>query len=1065
MQGRTRLSLIAFAFSALLLKAADPTGTISGSVVDPSGASVATARVTVLNLGTGYTRNQLTGADGSFVFPLLPTGIYSVTVDAQGFRRHEQKGVEVKTDQSSSVPISLQIGAAADSVTVQADAQMVETRSGALSQVVTAQKIVELPLDGRNAASLILLAPGTADLNAGNAGGSGDTIQTATYPGSQSISTNGARADTVNYNLDGGSNQDHYTNVNNPFPNPDAVDEFSVQTNSYNAEYGRGSGAIVNVVTKSGTNAFHGTAFEFFRNGDLNARNFFAERHDELKRNQYGGTFGGPIARDKLFFFGTYQGTQLRDVQAGNSTTVLTAAQRAGDFSSVSRQIVNPFTKQPYPGNQIPVGDFAPASAKLLQSIPTATSPDGLVLFDRPVRDHENQFMGRVDYNLTKQRLYGRYLYSRYGRDAFTGDGDLIASNRGFDLFDQSASVNHTYNFSPGLINSAIFSYNRNDGAILSGAPFGFADLGIPVAQSSPPEMTVAVSGYFSIGTGHPGHFNRWNYHFTDSIHWIRGAHEFAFGGDFMRMDVDLINTYRQNGNYRFRGTSYSGDPRTDFLLGYTDRYIQGGGEYAQRRGNLGSLFVQDNFRAGRGLVLNLGLRWDPFVPYHDERGRTECFLPGLKSTRFPNAPAGYLYAGDPGCPDGGFLSSWAQIAPRFGFAYNVAGHSNTTIRGGWGLFYQPPFVEAFNNMVDSAPFSPQVQLFRVPLMNPYVGTPNPFPAQYAPRIPGPDVTFDLPLSLAVSYQHDWKPSRVMNWNLTVEHQFRSDILVRAGYVASKGTHLGYNTDVNAPLPSATATADNEDARRPYTNFLQVTQDVSGANSIYNSLQLSFEKRFSRGFSVGANYTYGRSLDWVSYLTDLDGINVINPYNVRAYRGPSDYNLPHRFVLNYVWQLPSPSHGLARAILGGWQSTAIWNWQSGFPLNITAGEDFSFSLPEVGNDQADVVSQPHYTSGSRAQRIAQWFSTSSFTTPQPNHFGNAGRNILVGPGTFNINASAHKVFSITERVKLQYRAEFFNAINHPNLDNPDTTVEDSNFGRITGAQSPRIIQMALKLMF
>jgi|SRR5579871_277956 len=1063
------MKLIAFVACCLLMsslaRAADPTGTIAGTVLDPSGASIVGARIIVTNTGTGFTREGTTGSDGGFVFPLLPVGIYNLTVDSSGFRRYEQTGIEVKTDQSSTVAVSMQIGAANESVTVEANAEMVQTRSGALSQVIGQQKIIELPLNGRNAAALVLLAPGTADLTAGNSGGSGDTIQTASYPGAQSITTNGARADTVNYNLDGGSNQDHYTNVNNPFPNPDALEEFSVQTNSYNAEYGRGSGAVVNVVTKSGTNELHGSAFEFLRNGAMNARNFFADKHDELKRNQFGGSLGGPILRDRLFFFGTYQGTQLRNIAAGNTATVLTPAERGGDFSSVSQPLVNPFTGDPFAGNQIPTSLFSPVTQKLLPLIPVPSTPDGFISFDRPIHDQENQFMGRVDYNLHNQRIYGRYFYSKYIRDAVVGKQNLLASYRGYTDLDQSVSFSHTENFSPSLLNSFVFSYNRITGTIVSGAPFSFTDLGVDIASTTPPELTISVNGYFSVGTGHPGNFNRQNYHIADSAHWIRGAHEIAIGGDFMHMGVDLINTYRQNGNYRFRGTSHSGDQRVDFLLGYADRFIQGGGEYALRRGNLGSLFVQDNYRTTRNLVLNLGLRWDPFVPYSDQKGRTECFLPGLQSSRFPNAPSGYLYAGDAGCPRGGFESSWWQFAPRFGFAYNVGGKGKTTVRGGWGMFYQPPFVEAFNNMVDSAPFSPQIQLFRVSFANPYAGTANPFPAQYAPQIPPSQVAFDLPLSLAVSYQHTWKPSRVMNWNLTVEHQLRNDLVVRVGYVASKGTHLGYNTDVNAPLPSPDATADNEDARRPYQLFHQVTQDVSGANSIFHSLQASLEKRFSHGVTVSANYTWGRSIDWVSYLTDLDGINVINPYNVRAYRGVSDYNVPQRFVLNYLWQIPGPKTGLSHGVLGGWETTAIWNWQSGFPLNITAGDDYSYSLPEVGDDQADVISKPHYTSGRRGDRIAKWFTTDSFVAPQPNHFGNVGRNTLVGPGTFNIDFAVHKAFSFRERFKTQFRVEFFNVLNHTLLNNPDTTLSDDNFGRITDARDPRIVQLGLKFNF
>ena len=1042
---------------------ADPTGTIAGTVLDPSGAAVVGAKVTATAQATGLTRQTVSAVDGGYVFPLLPVGIYTVSTEATGFRRSEQKGIQVEADKASTVSISLQIGATNETISVEANAELVETRAGALSKVISQQNIIELPLNGRNAASLVLLAPGTSDLTAGNARGSGDTQQTATYPGGQSISSNGARADDINYNLDGGSNQDHYTNVNNPFPNPDAVEEFSVQTNSYSAEYGRGAGAIVNVVTKSGTNQLHGSAFEFLRNGDLNARNFFASTHDFLKRNQFGGSAGGPVKKDRLFFFGTYQGTYLRNVSLGNTATVLTDAQRQGNFSSLTRQLVDPTTGQPFPGNIIPAASIDPVTAKLLKYVPTSPRADAFINFDRPVDDTEHQVMGRVDYNLNNQRFYGRYLRSAYTRDAVPGTTSLIAAKGGFTDLDQSASFSHTYNIRPTLLNSFIFSYNRINGTIISGAPFSFADVGIPIAHSTPAELALTVTGYFSFATGHPGAFNRQNFHFSDSLHWIRGRHEIAIGGDFMKMQVDLINTYRQNANFRFRGTSYSGDPRADFLVGVVDRFIQGGGEYAQRRGTLGSAFVQDNYRASSKLVLNLGFRWDPFHPYSDVKGRTECYRPGLVSQKFPNAPKGYLFEGDPGCPSGGSEAAYWLFAPRLGFAYNIDGKGKTVIRGGTGMFFQPPFVEAYNNMVDSAPWSPQVQIFNVPFDNPYKAYPNPFPAQYAPFIPPSNVAFILPPSLAVSYTPDWRPARTLSWNLTVEHQLPGELLVRAGYVGSKGTHLGYNSDVNAPLPGPGATASNESQRRPDQNFQELIQDISGGNSIYNSLQVSVEKRFAHGFALSANYTFAKTIDEVSYLTDLCGVNSINPYNVRATRAVSDFNVPHRFVLNYLWQLPSPKAGIAKALLGGWETSAIWNWQSGFPLNITSADDRS--LTAVGNDLVDLVKTPTYTSGPLGARIAQWFDTSAFASARLGTFGNAGRNILRGPGTFNIDFSAHKVFTIRERLRLQYRAEFFDVLNHTLLNNPDTAFTDSTFGRITGAREPRIIQMALKLIF
>jgi hypothetical protein len=434
-------TVLAICAACALVYAADPTGTIAGTAVDPSGAAVTNAKVSIKNQATGLTRESTTATDGGYLFPLVPVGTYTISVEAQGFRRFEQRGIEVKTDASSALPVTLQLGPVTDAVTVEANAEMVETRSGTLSQVVGQEKIIELPLNGRNAATLVLLAPGTADLNASNARGRGDAIQGATYPGAQAITSNGARSDGINYHLDGGSNIDHYTNVNNPFPNPDALQEFSVQTNNYSAEFGRASGAVVNIVTKSGTNEFHGDVFEFLRNGALNARNFFAARHDALKRNQFGGSAGGPIVRDKLFVFGTYQGTQLRNIQGGLTATVLTPAQRNGDFSSVNRQLVDPVTRQQFPGNQIPRDKFSPAAQKLLPLIPVSNAPDGFLVYDRPVREHEDQFMGRADYNIGKQRLYGRYFYAKFPHDPISGASNLLLADAGFVFFNQSVSA------------------------------------------------------------------------------------------------------------------------------------------------------------------------------------------------------------------------------------------------------------------------------------------------------------------------------------------------------------------------------------------------------------------------------------------------------------------------------------------------------------------------------------------------------------------------------------------------------------------------------------------------
>ncbi len=1063
MKQRVLFGVLFFGLALILVWAADPTGSISGSVTDSSGAPIPAAKVVATNRANGLSRETTSASDGGFVFPLIPVGTYNVTVQVAGFRRFEQRGISIVTDASVSLPVALQVGDVAETVTVEATATQVETRSGSLGQVVNQQKIVELPLNGRNAATLVLLAPGTADLTAGNSRGAGDTTHSANYPGAQSISSNGSRSEGTNYFLDGASNQDPWTNANNPFPNPDALEEFSVQTNSYSAEFGRASGAVVNIVTKSGSNQLHGSLFEFLRNGAMNARNFFAPVPDHLKRNQYGGSVGGPVIKDKLFFFGTYQGTQIRNISTGNSAFVLTNAQRNGDFSGVTRQLIDPYNgNQPIPGNRIPASRMDPAALKLLPLIPTSNSPDGLVVFDKPSATHENQYMVRIDYNLTKHRIYGRYFQTRQILDPMSGAVNLIASGPGFNYFDRGVALNYTYTPRPNLINNASFSYNRNDTKRVSAAPFGLNTIGVNVAQPPVPEISLSVVNFFSIATGRQGEFDRPAYNFSDNAHWIKGVHEISFGGEVLRVFTDVNNSFRQSGDFRFSGTTHSGNPASDFLLGAVDRFIQGGGDFRAQRGTMASLFVQDNMRLTRKLNINLGLRWDPWIPFGEEFGRIPCYVPGAHSTRYPNAPAGYLLTGDSGCPGGGTKARWEQMAPRIGLAYNFDG-GRTVLRGGFGMFYQPPFTEALGTLTNSAPFSPQFTLFGVPFDNPWAGTTNPFPSQYGPGIPGKDVKFTLPTAL-VSLNDGWRPPRVLSWNLALERQLRKNMLMRVAYAASKGTFLGYNVDLNPAALVPGANTSNTQARRPNQDFQNIIEDNSGGNSIYNSLQVSLEKRFSEGFSVTANYTFGKSIDQVSYLTDTCSTNTINPYNAGAYRAVSDYNIPQRFVMNYLWQLPSPKqNAVLRHLLSDWATTGILNWQSGFPINVVSGEDDSLS--GVGADQADVISKPSLTNGSRAQDVAKWFTTAVFKTAAPGTFGNAGRNLIQGPGTFNLDFSIQRVFTIKERFKLQYRGEFFNGLNHTLLNNPNTTVTSATFGRITSARDPRILQMALKLRF
>jgi len=1059
-----KLAVLFLALAALVL-GADPTGTISGKVVDPSGAVVSGAKLSVASQTTGLKREATSASDGGFLFPLLPPGTYNLSAEATGFRSYEQRGIIVSVNATVNATLALQLGSVSESVSVEANADQVETRSGTLSQTVEQRKIVELPLNGRNATTLIFLTPGTADLNASNARGAGDTALTFRYPGALSVTSSGSRADGVNYQLDGGSNRDPYLNVNNPTPNPDALEEFSVQTNSFSAEYGNATGAVVNMVTKSGSNALHGSAFEFLRNGSLNARNFFAPKHDSIKRNQFGGTLGGPIMKDRLFFFGSYQGMTLRNITAASTAVMATAAQRGGDFSGLlpGQQIVDPETRQPFPGNMIPSNRLNPITAKLFEGLPVPTAADGRVRFERPDRQSENQVLGRVDYQMTSHRIYGRYFFARYPIDpVMTEPSNFLRTQIGYLYFNQGFSASDTWTIAPNVMNSFSASYNRNHTDLVSGSTFTIADLGAQVA--TPPdvkELRFGVTGYFTIQSSRPAQVYRTSLQFSDSLHWIKDRHQVYFGGELLRMHVKNYNPLRQVGYFTFTrsGTAGSGNAMSDFYLGSLDRLQQGGGEYGIREYWSRSLFVQDNVRITPNLTMNLGLRWDPFTPPTEENGKTPCYAAGARSQRYPNAPVGYIYAGDSGCPEGGSENRWAQLAPRFGFAWNADGKGTTSLRGGVGLSYQPPFLEAYNQMSATPPFSQQVDLrrarySRMNFTDPYgsAGVPNPFPAGYGPKTPDSDAVIVKPV-VAVTYAQDWRPPQVWTWNLMVERQIATDLVSRIGYAGSKGTHLGINTDLNAGINGV----------RPNPDFDKIIQDVSGANSTYHSMIAGVDKRFSKGFSVGANYTWSKSLDWASNLSDLDTINVVNPYVLNAYRALSDYHVPHRFVLNYVWQLPSPASGAMRYIFGGWQTSGIWNWQAGFPLNVISGVDNSGSF--TGNDLADVIATPYYTTSSQGDKIKKWFSTEAFRTNALGTYGTSGRNILRGPGRFNMDLTAAKNFAIHEHVKLQFRAEFFNAFNHTPLNNPDTSVTSASFGQIVSAGDPRVIQMALRIGF
>jgi len=1049
------------------------TASFGGTVVDSSNAVLPDARVTVRNVDTGFAQSAATDAAGAFLFSRLPVGNYELRVERPGFSTYVQTGITLAVNQAVNQTVTMQLGQVAEQVTVQADAELVVTRTGTVSQLIDQKRVVELPLNGRMAQTLVFLSAGSVDL-----GRNGCRIcgHGGVYPGEQTAGVNGAGMAQVNYQLDGAGHNDTYLNVNVPFPNPDAVQEFNLQESNFTAEYGNAAGGIVNIVTRSGTNDLHGSLFEFLRNGKLNARNFFAPVHDTLKRNQFGGSVGGPIVRDKLFYFGTYQGTRVRSEAAGRVTFVPTAAERAGDFSSLlpKQKLVDPVTRQEFPGNQIPQSRISPVSNFFLKWIPLPNRAGRELNFVGTNQiETENQFMTKVDYNLSRHQLSGRYFFTDYDRPAVVPANNILAaSSAGNAVRVQNVSVNHTYTFGPTLLLTSTFGLNRQRGGSLSSAPFGYPDAGVKISSAAssalkaPPEITMSVTGGFGIGTNHLGDFDRGDFTIRENVTKIRGPHELHFGGEAVRLSNHIINTFRMDGNFTFNG-QLSGDGIADFMLGRASNFVQGGGEFKNLKGTRWGFFAQDNWRVNQRLTLNLGVRWDPYFPYYDREGRVVCFVPGAKSQRYPNAPAGMLYGGDnhdPGCPLGGSDANIWNIAPRIGFAYRLTRDGKTSLRGGFGYFYTPIQASSFNPFTNIAPFAPGFSFDGVSFEDPFgsAGVTNPFPEQYGPRVPGPEATFVTPTELRAVFSKDFRTPLLAAWNLSVERQLGSDWVLRVAYIGNKATYFfaaaenGREINPAIYIPGQSTVA-NTQARRFYQNFSRIGLYESSNNSNYNSVQLNAEKRFGKGLSVLANYTFSKKFDDYGWTT---------PDNRRFDYGLSREDVPHNLKFSNVWQIPRMRvNRVLDKLIDGWMLNSIVTWQSGFPFSISSGRDNSFT--GINRDRADFLGgnadlgsdRPH------GEMVARYFDTSKFVANAIGTFGSSGKNILRGPRYFNTDIGLLKVTNVTERMSLQFRAEFFNIFNNVNFNAPNTNRSSNQFGQITSALDPRILQFGLKLLF
>ncbi|MCJ7504012.1 MAG: hypothetical protein MUP80_13280 [Acidobacteriia bacterium] len=886
------------------------------------------------------------------------------------------------------------------------------------------------------------------------------------------------------YLLDGGFNMDSYIYSPAPFPNPDATEEFRVATNNYDVRYGFASSAVVNIVTKSGSNTWHGNAFEFLRNDKLNASNFFSHEVDPLKRNQFGGSIGGRIIRDKLFIFGNTQVTTERAAYTGSSAYVPTNAQLSGDFSNLlpDIQLMDANTGLPFPGNILDPGTFNPISMKILESISRTDSPDGLVYLPPGVdKNTFKEFTIRADYYpTTGHQVSFRTFFDDFNSPGFDGNGNLLLASMSMTTRYQSHTLNWTWSPKSNLTNHLVVAYGKMNVTSIAnmvgadGQPACFACYGmkVPDYPEFPPVIGgLGVGGYFSMGQN-TNYVPRWTFEVSDSATWVKGKHLIVAGVDVVKQDMSEWADYLARPLVSFSG-QVSGDGLADFMLGQMSSFAQSGSESTHPTSILWAGYVGDTFRLTPNFTLDLGLRWGPFLPPQVEGDRMTLFRPGLQSTRYPNAPLGMVFPGDPGVPLGAFNNQYKNFEPRLGIAWQPKALPHTAIRAGFGIFISPNMLNDYPHAADGAPFSPQFNLVPGGDQGPYIdftdpyknfagsGGVSPFPPYADPgAVPPSSTEFILPTSILGTFNGDFVLGKNQAWNFSVEHEFGSNFLVRVAYVGRESWHMQTLVELNPGIYA------DGGARTRYPDYGRILSNVSWGTASYNALQMTVEKRFSHGLQFTSNYTYSKSLDSQSKATTAYAGSVGNPFDLRWNRGRSDMYFPSVWSNHWVFQLP----GLARygkvvaGVFGNWEVSGVWQLMSGKPFNVFGGQGNNRSLAQIGGDRADLTGEPlNVHTGNKDHWLSAYVDRAAFKRNEPGTFGNAPRNMISGPGTNNADLGISKNIPFKERYKIQVRWEMFNAFNRTQFNNPGTNWSSSSFGRITSSGAARVMQIGAKL--
>ncbi len=1116
---KTLTLLLITVLASLNVVAQQITGSIRGTVQDPSGAIVRGATVTAKQVETGLTRVVAADRQGEYVLVELPIGHYQLQVQAKGFQTYVQQGISLDVNQNATVAIQLRLGSEMQQVEVSANAALVQSTVSSLGQTVMEHEILDLPLDGRNFSQLGTLQPGVVPLTPGLLEAGGPARENQAY------AVDGQRPESNNFMIDGA---DNVSSVDGGFvlkPPIDAIAEFKILSHNANAEFGRNTGSTTNIVTRSGSNSFHGSLWEFLRNDAMDSSDYFTHGVQPLKQNQFGGTFGGPLRKDKTFFFGYYEGFRNRQGETVPAT-VPTSEERQGNFGAectdlpgasfdpATGQCSNPqgqltFFGTPVPFNQMTLfTPIDPTASSVLPFFPLPNAGENGFIATQTLSENNNQFGLRLDHYLSRSdTLNFRYMFSS---GPTTDPLSPVGANvPGFPVGEYNRAQNlvaqETHIFSPTTIGVARFSYLRNTFLLdqhlnhesLSSLGFQY-DPTLPSAAGPP---FIQVGGYASVGDPITGPRNtvQNTFDLSGSLSWIHGRHEFKFGGGYRREQINALQGIATNGFFVFAGIpSFENflynDGFANYLSGNPVVFLQGGGNFAREiRDRALNAYGQDTYKLTSRLTLNLGLRYELPFPTTENKNEVNLFVPGAQSKVMSNAPAGLLYPGDPGVPAGLIATQTTAFAPRIGFAWDPRGNGKTVVSAAYGIFYEPYYTGEGGPLQD--PVSAPPYLKTLQLGFPIHSFANPF---YAPDPFG--VPFPQPMTLLVTSRNLHLPY-AQDWNLNVQRSFGEDWLLQVGYVGTTGVRLPrfIEGDPAVFVPGVDGSGNpisnenNVNQRRLYSGcrlaqpdncvYGSVGEIASIANSSYNAMEASLRKRFSHGLSFLASYTWSHSIDDVSSFNitgsasqPVAGENDLaqNPFNLAAERGPSMFDARHRLVLSYQWSLPFLQHSTAwyGKILGDWQLNGIFTAMSGTPFTVFDSNDVSLQgqAPEISgfsSNRPNVVGNPN--SGPRT--TAEWFNTQAFQQLQPDPlgqfevFGDEGRNALIGPRYVNWDFSAFKNIRLTESKELQFRGELFNVLNHTNFRLPVSDIESQTFGQIQSDVAPRVIQVALKFLF